>query len=1423
MNIQNFIDSVYASSESQDSSLTEHNTSGTLLIDQSPIEKSSEESLSETESNSLKDIAVNDSISNGNLYDFSSLKFRIIGYYNQDSQFMNEEDEYPDKAAELAALLKTSFAKVNDLPKNKETKEFIDAFNGRAVIIFRDTKYHLYAYWPLKNMARITNVTYVQSTIISIPFYLKNWFVPGEPFSTIKISMEQLSFFDYIKNNINKDEKVSLRIMGKDTVKGIITNIGQDFLVLSSSDRKEYVISNNIVVIRGSNISETQFVDDSQIQEEENCLQANGYICNINKDGGRIFVYSTQRQIRFSKFFNQHIENLNLKVNDKVIFQYSYNKTGKEYAMSLCPINFEDASRVAATCLASEDVRLKRTGQFIRARLKEENGNIVLNAEDSRFEVLRNEVNQLIIAYKYKEAEKKYIEEFEKSNDIRIVKELVSLYQRIYSDANSSERDEISRNVLNFINKNDKLLSNENIGLRKSLLVSIERADEFVKYIDKQLRFCESNRIMAILLKHKALLVGDDKNSYREFLSESLAFNPWDKAAEKLLNDELGFDSDEYRTQSFAVSMDEESIYSDSFLSNLFIGYVPYDSKLTQAQKTELAQSSKKELDSQQDLSRYNTSDYNNCTLKLIHCYKSLNASALPGKLLSSYCSSRALAMAKENGDLQSIRFLIQKSLTYVGGLGYFVRRNLYIYILSLTKLSGVELYASLPTPTEIQDFTKILLSLVKNHKNVWVDEISMILSANNAVEKYITEKCFECEEIRISAQDFFNKKYNSGSLDDYKSFLQLWMRHKELCHNNLEKESSAFYISNDNYEVAKCIASLRKYCCISDIEKELIQKVIELMVESSKLSSIDDVTTRQRSSIELTKQCDILSNEIFNNPTRVLCILNNSITNISNHIHQLYKQTLNSYNNKVSISPLCPNVAIFKKNNRYYTIISLEILKEEGGLSIRDLSISILKKNDEVPPIEQQFSGSLSSGNSWECKAEISLSQSDLRNKYVEFIVMMKYFSDSDGKKHQVQKNFKINLYSQSDFVPIENKYTSGKALQGNNEEMFYGRTELMQQLESTFRTEGAVPHFIIYGQKRCGKTSFRNILACHLADCEDLVVVSFELPDEISDEYDFYRVILNSIANKVSNDVSNLIQLDELEHLRQSMTSVEFFKKQFIKLKQIATWGKRRLLLLIDEFTRICDGIKEGTVKQTILKDWKMIAEDPDTQFGAVLFGHDITPIFLAEDYNKNAKAILSPKRMNYLTPAEARDLIIKPVLDNGRSRYVGKSVKRIMEYTARSPYYIQIFCKELIDYMNRQYSYRITLTDVETVAEMLYRNTEDNMTHSFRTIDSFDNLISNGRHSTWNDYKDEEIVNVLRIIAEKSDESGMCSRESIHLNPEDYLDLSDSEIEEKEDGILNDLSLRDVIKEHSIDGVMYYQIRVLLFKEWLINHPE
>lgn len=119
-----------------------------------------------------------------------NFKIQLLGYYNKENQCMNPEQKYVQEAETLVKLLSKSF---DGLTSDMESS-FSAALRGDAVFIFRNHYGDLFAYYPCKQLARITNVKYNSQDIIKVKRAYKNWFIPGKKFIIDKNAVNEVPF-----------------------------------------------------------------------------------------------------------------------------------------------------------------------------------------------------------------------------------------------------------------------------------------------------------------------------------------------------------------------------------------------------------------------------------------------------------------------------------------------------------------------------------------------------------------------------------------------------------------------------------------------------------------------------------------------------------------------------------------------------------------------------------------------------------------------------------------------------------------------------------------------------------------------------------------------------------------------------------------------------------------------------------------------------------------------------------------------------------------------------------------------------------------------------------------------------------------------------------------------------------------------------
>jgi len=238
----------------------------------------------------------------------------------------------------------------------------------------------------------------------------------------------------------------------------------------------------------------------------------------------------------------------------------------------------------------------------------------------------------------------------------------------------------------------------------------------------------------------------------------------------------------------------------------------------------------------------------------------------------------------------------------------------------------------------------------------------------------------------------------------------------------------------------------------------------------------------------------------------------------------------------------------------------------------------------------------------------------------------------------------------------------------------------------------------------------------------------------------------------------------------------------------------------LLIDEFSYLYGHIMNGRLSADFMKNWKALLQE--NLFSVVLAGQDVMPRFKLRLHNEFG--ITQDERISYLSPGDAMKLIDEPIRiggKSGKSRYRERAIERIIALTAGSPFYIQIICSRLVEYMNLKRFQLVTEADIDQVRSELIQGANP------LGWEHFDNLINSGDTSP-SAISDEDAILVLGTIAVNSRMGGSCNRNSI------ICQTKASSV----DDILAELEQREVIERQS---GQYFTIRVGLFKDWLLAH--
>lgn len=704
-------------------------------------------------------------------------------------------------------------------------------------------------------------------------------------------------------------------------------------------------------------------------------------------------------------------------------------------------------------------------------------------------------------------------------------------------------------------------------------------------------------------------------------------------------------------------------------------------------------------------------------------------------------------------------------------------------------------------------------------------------LYANSKYQKYAINALYEFgEKARINNQDDFKNAW-IRVIDNRKNEYKQITRSIRSFENIDDIETMSISLQNDLGAVIK------PWFVKLDVDR--LQQVMSVVSSSIlKYHEASGFRAKELNYHEIITSLTDFMKEILEEPTKLSY---EAILPLLKEIRNLVDKSFEKF---VESSEPSPTVVLLRTESAAIDQIvplQIEVSIDKDSSPINNVEIKILNANGiemissgENNPLRRSIEG----GEKYIFKPIVKVSRQVMEQGAASIDVICEF--SNGGTIKQNNSTLSLHLYNSTEYESIYNPYASvaesGPLDATSN--MFYGHKDYISSIVSAIM-DSASKQVIIYGQKRSGKSSVLNRVKQDLENAGAFCVLFSmgKIVRKIS-EYSFYYKILKTIKDELvllTMDGKNVPEFSiptKNEFIAEDEENpVETFSKymQMFKFacRKTSGWENRRLVVMIDEFTYMYGAIKMNSISDTIMQQWKAVTQDPLTQFSAVLVGQDVVPAFKNEPYARNPFGVIEDLRLTYLDPADAKSLIINPILHNNESRYVGGAADLIMDYTACNPYYIQIFCASLVDYINEKKYKSITEADVTDVANRL--------TAGVYALDhaKFENLLN--ARETENDaesiedgseideaimvYNDDDVETVLRAIAKASENKPFANRSDIKTNLDPDV----------EDGIIKQLYSRDVIdqKEKYQDEIShkekyrFIKIKVRLYKEWLLKH--
>ena len=728
--------------------------------------------------------------------------------------------------------------------------------------------------------------------------------------------------------------------------------------------------------------------------------------------------------------------------------------------------------------------------------------------------------------------------------------------------------------------------------------------------------------------------------------------------------------------------------------------------------------------------------------------------------------------------------------------------------------------------------FKKVLTDVIDNHpdkKKVFASIAYLVLHSRFAADR-VLNRLYDNESLRAMAIEYLQEMDIDvpdvmGRLVD---FVRPWDELRNHKSNAARTTSDELRLLNnfdlttswleDNIRFAEDIRSSLFF----ELDRQRVgelQRILKTALELCKQVTFEE---RERLCFQLRSFCQDLLRDIEESPTKL------SVEDVY-PITEIIQEKVDSYLNELYVTSKPElNLRLPKESYVPDTDQKIEVqivLENERGQSPAESLELIVQEDNEFfsvsePNIKQNES--LRGGEQSILTVPLRVTSDALQSQTFSLSLCVQYRTRTEEQVQTPIQNFSIRLYSKDEFEKIANPYaTYAEGGIVGDAEMFFGREELIQNIAQAIQESRTQSKSVmVFGQKRSGKSSVLYHLKESLKKDEDLLILDLEniaaILGENSDQDENSRnSLLNQILKSILTEFQYAVEdrIDEgytplnistpsdqefYSHPNPQQCFIDIFKSFKSQTSKQEDWRGVRVVLLIDEFQYIYDLIVDGKISKSFMKSWKAFLQA--NYFHTVLVGQDVMPKFKARFPNEFGTT--QDERVTYLKPDDARELIDEPIRIGGRhgeSRYREQAIERILDLTAGSPFYIQIICNRLVEYMNVKHAGLVTEADVDQVKNELIRDV------NALGLDKFDNLINSGDTSP-DAISDEDVLKVLKIIANNSNKTDPCPQDKIVCQTNSPIDT-----------ILDDLEKRDVVKRRD----QSYQIQVGLFREWLIEN--
>ena len=349
--------------------------------------------------------------------------------------------------------------------------------------------------------------------------------------------------------------------------------------------------------------------------------------------------------------------------------------------------------------------------------------------------------------------------------------------------------------------------------------------------------------------------------------------------------------------------------------------------------------------------------------------------------------------------------------------------------------------------------------------------------------------------------------------------------------------------------------------------------------------------------------------------------------------------------------------------------------------------------------------------------------------------------YVDVNQVKHEVVREHEITVRRApvtraEDFATIPNPFVAGPGIVIQS--MFFGRKEALSAAVNSIQYTNQP--YAIAGPRRIGKTSFLRALERDIQKTPGLIPIFFDI-ESVTTPLEFLgRLGESALVTVADSDLQDYVDrssiigevaeaiavIDQLGFLR----GIESEEPGMLK-KQLAMRKSEAVFLAIDSML-IKHGFKcvvlldeigslgRMNAASSILGFLRFLIQKLQS-FVFVVAGPDILFELTSDEhpfFNLFAKLPLRG-----LSKDESVALMTKPV---PQVEYEDTAIDLLYTTTSGNPYYLQALCKALVDLLNQERRYRVTLADAESIIEHAVNQLDDQSRFQWRDTSPVEHLV-------------------------------------------------------------------------------------------------